>query len=379
MGAYAYSLLSSFVAGAVPVSYSPLILISSTVACFAIMIEDFKPTVTNPPPNHRLADLLAYIPPSARSPNSAATMSRADVLLCPKVAALICQHLSPGSLPIEADPDKDILSTRREGREALASLARVCRGVSSLALDALWACIDDFRDLLSVFEVYSPTKSMFTDVFTDAEWLRFQGYALRIRELHAGELDRVHSTVWITLTRRSLQGPLLPHLQRLTGLNLTSESLPYTMLFSPTIRHLDLKVDAAAEQGISRMVLQELQPALASVRTLVVTEPACDLRSTAPAVKFWKCAQPTHLEGDDVRPYYRGRCSTRSHPWRTSTRFTCISSRCHHTAKTRIPRDSTKLNDLALWGRLTDVVCVLTPQNLLDLQVPCHRDKTPVR
>ncbi|KAJ2974168.1 hypothetical protein NUW54_g11933 [Trametes sanguinea] len=295
-------------------------------------------------------------------------MSRADVLLCPKVAALICQHLSPGSLPIEAEHDKDILNTRREGREALASLARVCRGVSSLALDALWACIDDFRDLLSVFEVYSPTKSMFTDVFTDTEWLRFQGYALRIRELHAGELDRVHSTVWITLTRRSLQGPLLPHLQRLTGLNLTSESLPYTMLFSPTIRHLDLKVDAAAEQGIIRMVLQELQPALASVRTLVVTEPAWYLRSTAPAVKFWKCTQLRTLKVMRSIPITREMLDSLASMENLHTLHLHIKSMPSYSQNEN-PTGFSKLNDLALWGRLTDVCAFLTATKPPDLQV----------
>lgn len=135
---------------------------------------------------------------------------------------------------------------------------------------------------------------MFGDVITDTEWAKFQGYAIRVRELHLGDIQRVHAIVWITLTRLCPHDPLLPHLERLTGLTIDSSALCYTTLFSSTIRHLELKVDKAAEASAIRMVVQASLPMLSSLRTLFLDDQAVSSRSNLPeSIPFWTL---THLQ-----------------------------------------------------------------------------------
>ncbi|OJT13813.1 hypothetical protein TRAPUB_9660 [Trametes pubescens] len=70
------------------------------------------------------------------------------------------------------------------------------------------------------------------------------------------------------------------------------------MLFSPTIKHLELKVDKAAEAAAIRMVAQAAQPMLSSLQTLFIDDQAVSSRSNLPeSVLFWTlaCLQSLHV------------------------------------------------------------------------------------
>lgn len=134
---------------------------------------------------------------------------------------------------------------------------------------------------------------MLDDVVTETAWTKFQGYARRVRELHLGEINRVHPIVWITLTRFCPHEPLLPHLERLMGFTLDSSSPCYTMLFSPTIRHLEMKIDRRVKVAAVRMVVQVVEPILqaTSLRTLFLEDEAVSFyHDRPPAIEFWKLA-----------------------------------------------------------------------------------------
>ncbi|KAI0352019.1 hypothetical protein OH77DRAFT_1410076 [Trametes cingulata] len=198
-------------------------------------------------------------------------MSAAEVLLNPKILGAILRQIEPGPVP-EASEDQDTVKERDERRKTLAQLACVCRATSEPALDALWWYVDDFRDLLRTLEAYDTETCMFRDTLTDDHWQRFQTYAARVRVLRPGELHRVHAAVWVALaTRLSPHGaPLLPRLERLYCFMIDSLGPCYTMLFSPSLRFLDVLVDPAAEANAVRVVVQALAPVLASLHTLSV-------------------------------------------------------------------------------------------------------------
>ncbi|EIW54060.1 uncharacterized protein TRAVEDRAFT_66692 [Trametes versicolor FP-101664 SS1] len=223
--------------------------------------------------------------------------AEAKIFQDPRIVAAILEQLSPGPLPNSFPHGQSTAPNegRRECQRTLATLAMVSRSISSQALDALWRYVDDFRYVLFVLNAYDRETSMFGDVITDVEWAKFQGYAIRVRELHLGEIQRVHAIVWITLTRLCPHDPLLPHLERLTGLTIDSSALCYTTLFSPTIKHLELKVDKAAEASAIRMVAQASRPMLSSLRTLFLDDQAVsNSRSNLPeSIPFWTL---THLQ-----------------------------------------------------------------------------------
>ncbi|KAI8978261.1 hypothetical protein BD414DRAFT_466320 [Trametes punicea] len=221
-------------------------------------------------------------------------MAAAEVMLSPKLARAICEYLAPGSMPKDGSA---AVIQRRKRQHALAQLARVCRAMSGIALDVLWSAVDDFSHLLFVFKPYDRDKynscrlQMFTDALTNVDWIKFQEHALRVRELHLGDINKIHSTVWILMTQRFPHGPLLPRLERLTGFKIDSNSLSYATLFSPTIRHLELEVEGEAEPGIVRMVVQAAQPTLASTLTLILGEPEHTYPERPPDVAFWRSTQ----------------------------------------------------------------------------------------
>ncbi|KAI0669415.1 hypothetical protein C8Q78DRAFT_176267 [Trametes maxima] len=214
----------------------------------------------------------------------------ANPLLSPKIAPLVLEHLSPGPLP-ESDSGTCITTEERRGRQhSLAQLATVCRHISSPALDVLWRHIDDFRHLLFVIPPYDRKKGIFDDVITDADWARFQLSCRRVRALHLAEADKIHTSVWILLTRRNPHGPLLGGLERLTSFNVGSNSLCYTMFLSSSIRHLELKIEGSTEPGIVRMIVQAAQAALSSVLHLSVDDQNTP-GDKPPAIAFWALPQ----------------------------------------------------------------------------------------
>ncbi|KAI0352020.1 hypothetical protein OH77DRAFT_1429056 [Trametes cingulata] len=269
-------------------------------------------------------------------------MPAADVLLTPKILATILEHLDPGPPPDDTgrqaaapaaeppnrdgpwviawspytprpapapvrksehdDSDEREAGARRECKKALARLALVCRAVSEPALDALYQQVDDFTHLLCTIECYDRKTRMFRDTLTPTQWARFQTHAARVRALHLSAINDVHASVWIALTRLSPAAPLLPRLARLTALTLDALSPCYMMLFSPSLRDMEVKVPRAAEEGAVRVVLQAARPCLAGLRALRVEDCTSEMGGYGggkrrECVPFWEGRE---LRGLDV-------------------------------------------------------------------------------
>ncbi|EIW54070.1 uncharacterized protein TRAVEDRAFT_74350 [Trametes versicolor FP-101664 SS1] len=220
-------------------------------------------------------------------------MAAHDVLSSPKIASAVLGHLSPGPLTKDSDNAMGLLTVkqRRENQAALAQLATVCRAVSSLALDVLWRYIDDFHHVLFALRPYDKKNHMFVADFTDTDWARFQEYALRVRELHVGKLERFPAMVWVLLTRWCPRDPLLPRLERLTGFEINTSSVCCTTLFSASMKSLNLKVYFPAEDNAVRMTIQAAQPALGSVTHLTIEDMPAAAVGKEQAIPFWNLTQ----------------------------------------------------------------------------------------
>ncbi|KAI0657756.1 hypothetical protein C8Q70DRAFT_918836 [Cubamyces menziesii] len=239
------------------------------------------------------------------------TLRPAGMLQKPDIVRTLCRHLSAGPLPSEDEytkHDSAILKERRQRQKDLLQVAVLCRSTSEIALDELWRSIDDFTHILYVFQAYDRGKNMFTDELTDVDKARYDVYASRVRELRVGKIEDVHATVWFAfLTHGGPQRPLLPNLERMAGFKINSNSLCYIMLFSPTVRQLELQVESQVEPGVARMVVNAAKPALASVLRLSIS----DKSSVTPsAIPFWELKQlqqlhiasPMHFTDTIIRP-----------------------------------------------------------------------------
>ncbi|KAI0330421.1 hypothetical protein GY45DRAFT_754306 [Cubamyces sp. BRFM 1775] len=215
-----------------------------------------------------------------------------DLLHSQNIISALCQHLSPGPLLSEDEytaNSSKALKERRKHQQALSRLARVCRTVSEFALDELWRSIDDITHILYAFNAYDREKCMFIEALNDADKAKFNAYARRVRELHVGKIERVHATVWVVLVAHwGPHGPLLPGLERMTGLRIDSNSLCYTLILSPTTKHLSLQVNRDAEPGIVGMVVDAARPMLTSLVHLSINGV---LLPSPSAIPFWKLSQ----------------------------------------------------------------------------------------
>lgn len=132
---------------------------------------------------------------------------------------------------------------------------------------------------------------MFVADFTDVDWARFQEYALRVRELYVGNLERFPAMVWVLLTRWCPREPLLPRLERLTGFDINTSSVCCTTLFSASIKSLNLKVCLSAEDSAVRMTVQAAQPALGSAIHLTIEDMPAAAVGQEQAIPFWTLTQ----------------------------------------------------------------------------------------
>ncbi|KAI0765685.1 hypothetical protein BD413DRAFT_718371 [Trametes elegans] len=209
-----------------------------------------------------------------------------------RILATISSHLDPGPLKptYTSEPPADE-GVRRERQRTLAQLAIVCRATSSPALDVLWKHIDSFHHVLFPLPAYDRQTLMFDDEITEADWIRFKAYGSRVRTLRMTDIGRVHASVWMILTRWSLHDPLLPNLVRLTDFTINAMSMCYTMLFTPTIRHLELTTDGSSESGAIRMVVRAAQATLSHVTSLVVDDQHSVSKGVPQNVAFWTLDQ----------------------------------------------------------------------------------------
>ncbi|CDO77581.1 hypothetical protein BN946_scf184936.g6 [Trametes cinnabarina] len=227
--------------------------------------------------------------------------------LPPHILPDILEHLSPSPGPIidghgmTSDLTPTEVWERRIRQKTLYRLALVSREVSTFALDALWRQVDDFGNMLSLFPSYDRGEQMFLDCVSDVDWTRFQTYAVRVRGLHLADIDEFHSNVWAILSRlTSPDKPLLPKLERLTGLVISALTICYTFLLSPTIRELELKMRKSAAKGVVNMAMETVQSTLSTIHRLTINDET-DFSyihsgsnrdwNRPPVVQFWTMTQ----------------------------------------------------------------------------------------
>lgn len=133
------------------------------------------------------------------------------------------------------------------------------------------------------------------DELTDAGWMRFQEYAARVQSIHLADISKVHTTAWFILTHRCGQTALIPRLEQMTGLTIDLNTLCYTMLFSPTIRHLEIKIDQSIDDGALRMITQAIHPTLSAVRLLAIDDRG-RYNAAHAGMPFWTFTQLNTLE-----------------------------------------------------------------------------------
>ncbi|CDO77582.1 hypothetical protein BN946_scf184936.g7 [Trametes cinnabarina] len=90
--------------------------------------------------------------------------------------------------------------------------------------------------------------------------------------------------------------PLLPRLERLTGFVINEDGMCYTILLSPTLRELGLKVSDEVDAGIVRMVMQMSQRTLSTVLRLSINDLNSFAAGRQPPVKFWMFSHLQALE-----------------------------------------------------------------------------------
>ncbi|KAI9064776.1 hypothetical protein FKP32DRAFT_1648708 [Trametes sanguinea] len=211
------------------------------------------------------------------------------------VIAHIAEQLSPGTEPLSFTVAQDpiVMSERLKCQRALGRLAQVSREVSAVALDVLWRHVDDFRCLLRIFpSCDSDSKQQgFRDVISDADWARFQTYAVRVRSLYLGYINNIHANVWTILTRLAGHSALLPNLERLTGFVVDEYTICQTLLLSPALRELELVIGQTANAGIVRMLMDSAQDTLFALDRLTVDHVTRRYTDQPPLIEFWAFTQ----------------------------------------------------------------------------------------
>ncbi len=103
------------------------------------------------------------------------------------------------------------------------------------------------------------------------EWMRFQVYLLRVRELDANDYHTVEAFTWTVLRRWFPQCPMLPLLQRLSGFAFDDAGSSHTMLLTPRISHISMVLRDHPSETTVKTVLREMMPVLSQIRSLVLS------------------------------------------------------------------------------------------------------------
>ena len=136
---------------------------------------------------------------------------------------------------------------------------------------------------------------MFSRDVTEYEWLRFEEYARRVKELHFGDGHLVDPSVWVVLSRRRPRQPLLPTLHGLQRFAVTdpTSALAEIILLSSTLRDIEIDMSALTKgpRPLARMLLEEVKPVFANAESLSV-----EFAHTRDALSTkQECAIPKHL------------------------------------------------------------------------------------
>ncbi|KAI0698305.1 hypothetical protein C8T65DRAFT_742878 [Cerioporus squamosus] len=231
------------------------------------------------------------------------------------ITSIIFRCLCPGSLA-EAEADERAKYRRRIAQKTLARAARTCRAFKSPALDVLWRSVDAIVHLLSVLPSFLPTSPWhpndytFHGRITNEEWMRFQEYAIRVRELRVkGNTFTMSHSEWSVLSQHCPEGvALVPRCERLLKLLITSplNFAPFAVLWrSPNLRHLELEVivgKSAPHETIQTLV-SELTPVVDRLETLsLYVLWNVRNRQADRTIPFWEYS---HLQSLTVKPDVR--------------------------------------------------------------------------
>ncbi|PIL32751.1 hypothetical protein GSI_04866 [Ganoderma sinense ZZ0214-1] len=188
------------------------------------------------------------------------------------------------------DEDEDERGDRAVLRSTLAACARVCRAFSGPALDAQWRVLDDVVVLLKILphtmthpddapgsEGGTDMKSARLDVLAlspvidDTAWVKFRGFACRVRELNSGPPKCfIQPDVWSVLATRLQGSPLLPRLQRLHISMNYNDPASFVLCLSPTLRQLSFAVcdDQGTPMTANSEFVQNILSVLSSTEKL---------------------------------------------------------------------------------------------------------------
>ncbi|KAI0698296.1 hypothetical protein C8T65DRAFT_832235 [Cerioporus squamosus] len=191
-------------------------------------------------------------------------------LSCREIIQAIFETLAPGRIRSDRACLPETRAHRRLAQRTLARAARVCRAFEDPALIVLWRVVDAIADLLAILPALSGYPYTFTRDITEKEWLRFQDYLARVRDLSADDYGSVEPFAWTVLRRWCPQGPLLPLLERLSGFTFDDIGLSHTMLLTPMISQISIALHKDPSEATVKMVLREMMPVLSQVRSLAL-------------------------------------------------------------------------------------------------------------
>ncbi|TFK87394.1 hypothetical protein K466DRAFT_663044 [Polyporus arcularius HHB13444] len=226
---------------------------------------------------------------------------------------VVIRCLTPDPL-VEAEADRRAWLRRRIAQKTLARTARTCRAFKNPALDMLWRSVDDIVHLLSIFPSFVPTAKnrndhTFRRSITKDEWLHFEEYASRVRELRVkGDTFSMEPSVWSVLARHCCpEGALVPRCERLLNFHI-ADPFAWTALAvlveSPNLRHLE--IDTTEYSGAStetlQMLVSELTPIFSRLETLSLGVPWDVEDQPESPIPFWEYS---NLQSLSVNPSVR--------------------------------------------------------------------------
>ncbi|KAF7985437.1 hypothetical protein HWV62_5169 [Athelia sp. TMB] len=168
-----------------------------------------------------------------------------------------------------------------------AACAAVCKPWSDVALNALWADVDDLQRLIAILVPLTVRRGVYdmSRAPTPADWKRFEPYARRVRRLHHAPTPpapRPSPTLFAALASTRLSMHILPHLHTLHWLPAgdLDAALHAALFLHPRLRALAIALPTRASPSFV------LHPPDALFDELLARAPhlkVLDLRMAVPA------------------------------------------------------------------------------------------------
>ncbi|KAF7980965.1 hypothetical protein HWV62_35756 [Athelia sp. TMB] len=186
-----------------------------------------------------------------------------------------------------------------------AACAAVCKPWSDVALNALWADVDDLQRLIAILVPLTVRRGVYdmSRAPTPADWKRFEPYARRVRRLHhapAPPAPRPSPTLFAALASTRLSMHILPHLHTLHWLPAgdLDAALHAALFLHPRLRALALALptraspsfvlhppDALFDEVLARAPNLKVLDLRMAVPARFVAGPLCALLRALPALE----------------------------------------------------------------------------------------------